>query len=207
MRSSELPGQPRGNLNGHGAVYKEAFLVLHGVKQAGIRATGANRQDHVALAMKVNGLAGGEIRSDDAARDLHLFEAVSFQKTCKEGLHALAGCESHPTEAPAADIGETHGAADAGYLFGLPPAGVSRCYDGARAYTCDAVNGDLVLFEDLQQPGVSYPTREAATQCNTDFGVCGADRYSQSGVLARKPAQCGNTKAANSKRSFPHRYS
>jgi hypothetical protein len=205
--SSELSSQTRGNLHGHCTIHEEALLVFNGVKQAGIRATGANREDHVTLAMEGDGLTGGEIGGDHAQWDFHLLEAVTFQKTFEKGLHALAGCESHPTEAPAADIGKTHGAADPGYLLGLPAAGVSRCYDGARAYTCDAVNGDLMLFEDLQQPGVSDTAREAPTQGDTDFGLLRSDRHSQPGVLARKPAKRGNTEAANSKSSFPHRYS
>jgi hypothetical protein len=150
VRGSELPGQPRGDFDRHGAVYEQAALVLHGVKQAGIGATGTNGVDHVALAMEGDGFAGGKIGGDHAQWDSHLLEAVTFQEAFEERLHALAGGESHPTQAPAADIGEAHGAADAGYFGSRRAAGVSRCHDRTRAYPRDAVDGDLVLFENLQ---------------------------------------------------------
>jgi len=207
VRSSELSGQARGDFDGHCPVHEQAVLVFHRVKQAWVRATGANRENHVTLAMEGDWLAGCEIGGDHAQWDLHLLETVTFQKTFEKGLHALAGCESHPTQAPAADVGKTHRAPDAGYLLGLLAAGVSRCYDGSRAYTCDAVNGDLVLCENLQQPRVSDTPREATTQGETDFGLRRCGRRYQFGVLPGKPAQRGNTEAANSQSSFPNRFS
>jgi hypothetical protein len=179
VRGAQLPGKVRGDFDRHGAVHERAAIVIHGVKQAGIRATGANREDHVALPMERDGFTCGEIGGDHTQRDLHLLEAVTFQEAFEKSLHALAGGESHPTQAPAADIGEAHGGTDAGYLIWRRAAGVSRCHDRACAYTRDAVNGNLLLLEDLQQPGVSYATGEPTPKRDTDFGLRQGARRNQ----------------------------
>jgi hypothetical protein len=206
VRGSQLPGKVRGDFDRHGAVHEHAALVLHGMKQAGIRATGANGEDHVALPMEGDGFACGKIGGDHTQWDLHLLEAVTFQEAFEKSLHALAGGESHPTQAPAADIGEAHGGTDAGYFLGRRAAGVSRCHDRARAYTRDAVNGNLMLFESLQQPGVGDATGEPTPKRDTDFGLQRGDRRNQLAPLARKVERRGGAEAANSTSSFPDRY-
>jgi len=206
MRGSELPGQARGDFNRHGAVHEQTALVLDGVKQARIRATGANGKDDLAFPMEGDRFTGGKIGGDHTQSELHLLEAVTLQEAFEKSLHALAGGESHPTQAPAADIGEAHGGADAGYFLGRRAAGVGRCHDRARAYTRDAVNGNVVLFENLQQPGVGDAAGEPTPKRDTDFGLRRGERSNQLGPLAGKAAQGVDGEAANSTSSFPDRF-
>jgi hypothetical protein len=115
-------------------------------------------------------LAGAQVGCHDAKRNPHLFEAVAPEQSLQERLHALARHESHPAEAPPPDVAEPHGTGDACDVVGRRAAGIRRRDNRARAHPGDAVEGNAVALEGLEDADVRHAPREAPAERQSEAG-------------------------------------
>jgi hypothetical protein len=76
---AHAPQQRRWDLHGDAAIHQQFALVMHGLKQAWIGATGADGHVHVALLAKEHRFAGVKIGGDDTEGDFHVLKLEALE--------------------------------------------------------------------------------------------------------------------------------
>src|SRR5438128_3554239 len=118
--------------------------------------------------MERHWLTCAEVSCHRAERNPHVFEAMGFEQSLQEWLHALAHHESHPAETPAGHVAEPHGAACTSDFIGLGAARTGGGDNRPRAHPCDAVKRNVVALENAQDPGVRDAARETSAEGQSD---------------------------------------
>jgi hypothetical protein len=137
-------------------------------EQTRIRATGADGQAHVAGVAEENRVTGGKVRGHNSERNLHLFKSKFLEQTLQERAHAFRTGQPQAADAPTGHIPEPHGGTDLRDFFGTGAAGERRGHDRSRAHSSDAMDRNLILFEDPQHSGVRVAAREAPSERQSD---------------------------------------
>src|SRR5262249_57414408 len=86
------------------------------------------------------------------------------------GIHARAGGETQARERPAGIAVERGAGSGGDDFFDRRPAGVGARDNGSGADAGYSMDGDVILFEDLQDPDVRQGTAKPAAQRQADAG-------------------------------------
>ena len=88
MGRAQLASQERRNLDAHAAVHEDAVAREYGLEQARVRATGADRKNHIAGFAERHGFAAAQVGRDDAKWYPHVLKTVNFEESLEETLRA-----------------------------------------------------------------------------------------------------------------------
>ncbi len=157
-----------GDLHADGAIDEKAAVVAHGLKEAGIGATGADGLEDLTVFAKDDGVAGGEVGGDDGEGELHILEVMDGEDAAEEVLHAVAGGDTEAADAPAGDVLELHGTGDGFEVMGIGATGETGGDDRSGADAGDPTDGDALAFEDAEDAEVSDATGEATAESEAD---------------------------------------
>ena len=160
---AQFAGRARWNRGDQAAVGKAARADLDGFEQAGKRATRADGIDEISLG-KNDGLARSEVRGDHRQRNAKVFKLARFEYALDQSPEAMVAGKAEARNPPTSDVAKAERAARCKDALERRAAGVGGAEDAAHTGSRDMGDGDLVLFEHLQNAEMRETARKASTE-------------------------------------------
>jgi hypothetical protein len=161
VRGTQFACREGRNLGNETSVSEAACSNFHGFEQAGKCATGADRFAQIS-ASKDNRLAVGQVRRNNGHGNPQIFEAPRFKDLLYEVAEPVIAGEPQPGNSPAGDVPKTKSTAGGNDARQRGSACIRRTENAAHAGPSDMRDGNVILFENLQNAEMREATREAA---------------------------------------------
>jgi len=111
-----------------------------------------------------HGFAGSQVRGHHRKRDAEIFKPARFENAFDQILKTLIACQAEPGDAPAGDVTKAERTAGLDDARKRRATGISSAQDAPHARPCDMRDGDVVLFEDLQNAEMREAARETSSK-------------------------------------------
>ncbi len=158
---AQIAGGACGDRGNEPAIGEAARADLHRFEQAWKSATGANRLRETAVG-EDDRFAIGQIGGNDGERYSQVLEGARFEYLLDEIAETMIAGEPQTGYAPPGNITEANCAAGGNDTRERCTAGVGCAENAADASAGNMRDGDVILFEDLQNAQMSESAREAA---------------------------------------------
>ncbi len=112
--------------------------------------------------IKIDGLAGDQIRGSDGERNPQLFKRADVQISLGVKLQPLIRGQAQPGESPLPEIAKAQRSRAIYHFLEGQSARIRHSRQRPRAGARNVVDGDAVLLQSTQHPGVCDPSGEAA---------------------------------------------
>jgi len=147
--SANVASGARRNRGDQPAIRQTPRANLNWFEQAGEGAACADGIGKISLGEHY-GLARGQVRGHNCKRNTEIFKVSRIKNTLDQIFKSLIACQAKPRDTPAGDIPQAERAARLNYARKRGPTGVRSSKDAAHARPRDVRDGDMVLFENLQ---------------------------------------------------------
>jgi hypothetical protein len=164
---SEVAGGARWNRRDEPTVSKTPCADHDRFEQAREGAARADGVHKIAL-REHDGFAGSQVRGYYRKRNAEIFKLARFENAFDQILKTLIACQAEPGDAPTGDIPEAQGTAGLNDARKRRATGVGSAQDAAHAGSRDVRDGDVVLFEDLQNAEMREAARETSAKREAD---------------------------------------
>ena len=164
---TEVSGRTRRNRGDEPAVRQASCSNFDWFEQARERATCADGIHEIAL-RKHNRFAGGQVRGHNCQRNAQVLELSRLEHPLDQILQALIAGQAEARNAPTGDVPEAELAASLNNVRERCTTGVGSAQDAPHTGSCDVRDGNVVLFEDLQNTQVGEATRETSAKSKAD---------------------------------------
>jgi hypothetical protein len=196
--STEVASGARRNRGDEATIRKTARADLHRLEQAWEGTTRADGVHKIALCEN-HRFAGSQVRGHYRKRYAEIFKLARIENAFDQILKTLITCQAEPGNAPTGDVPEAERAASLHDARKRRATGIGGAEDTAHAGSRDVRDGDVVLFEDLQNAYVREAARETSAKgeadaCPAGHGGCtlvqGLGRRAPMRSHARRIAGC-----------------
>src|SRR6266436_197155 len=165
--SAEFASSMRRNRGDESAVRKASRANFDGFEQAWKRATRADGIHEIAL-REHHGFAGGQVRGHNRQRNAEVLKLSRLKHPLDQILQALIAGQAEARNAPTGDVPEAELAAGLNNMRERCTTGVGSTQDAPHTRSCNMRDGNVVLFEDLQNAQVCEAARETAAKGKAD---------------------------------------
>ena len=146
---TKVASSERRNGGDQATIRKAPRADLNRFEQTRESAARADGVDQIALG-EDHRLSRSEIRGDDSQRDAEVFKLPGIENALDQAAETLVACKTQARNAPAGDVSKAERAAGGDNARERRATRVGRAENTAYAGSRDVRDGDLILFEDLQ---------------------------------------------------------
>ena len=161
--SAEFASGVRRNRSDKSAVRETTRADLDGFEQP---REGATRPDgvHKIALREHHGFSGGQVRGYHRKRNAKVLKLSRFEHPLDQILQALIAGQAEARNAPTGDVPEAQRAAGLNNVRERCTTGIGSAQDAPHTSSRDVRDGDMVLFEDLQNTQVCEAARETSAK-------------------------------------------
>jgi len=173
--SAQLTRSDGGDLRDETAVREATSADFHGFEEARKRAACANGINETAL-REDDRIASGQICGYDSHGNAQVFELARFEDAVHQIRQTMVAGKAEPRDAPTRDITKLKVAARGKDFRQGRAASVGCAENAANACARYMSDGNVILFENLQDAEMRKATRESSAESEPDARTrfCGA---------------------------------